>query len=65
MKFIEYFYYPDTYNKIAKQVGFKGGIEFIDVKSFFYDTTLNNREQEMAKEYFNNPQPSSMFILRK
>jgi len=60
-EFVERYYSPDTYDKIAKTVGFKDGVQFIDPKTFNYYIG----KQEMAREFFHNPHPFGMFVLKK
>eukprot|EP01084_Bolivina_argentea_P101050 181239_1 len=60
----QYFYYHQTYEKIAKQIGFKNAIKWLNGNDFIYDS-LNDEERKISQEYFANPQPFPMFILKK
>ena len=60
----QYFFYQNTYNQIAKKIGFKTDIEWINCDKLIYQL-LNESECKIAKEYFKNPQPFRMFLLRK
>ena len=66
MHFEEVFFSHTTYDKVAKAVGFKTGIDFLDPKSMNIDAKIPSVAQEKAKSFFWRTElPFSMFILTK